>query len=125
MGRIVLALFGVLGVIASPTVGSAQAAHQERGKSTEFHLSSAIVIGDKTVKPGDYKFECKKINEVDTLVVTSLDDNDEVVRVPCIPVILPTKVQVSQYRTTKLSGTNVLTEVQIKGETVAHLIVIS
>jgi hypothetical protein len=120
MVRVLIVVVAVLAAIALPTVASAQVAHPETGRKAEFRLSSAVLIGDKTVQPGDYRFECKNIDGQHMLVVTSVDGDQEVARVPCNAVELARKAALSQLLTTKKNGIDVLTEVDIKGETIGH-----
>jgi hypothetical protein len=123
MKRFISVAFGVLALLALPALASAQATHSDANHKADFHLSVAVVVGDKTIEPGDYRFECKMIGSEHVIVVKDADSGDELARVPCKPVTLDQKVDVSQYRTVNRNGSNVLTDVRIKGETIAHTVV--
>jgi hypothetical protein len=126
MKRILIAVFGVAALMAFPAVGSAQTHHAANSPKAEFHLSQPLTVGTETLKPADYKFQCLKINGEDVLVVTSADNGREVARVPCKPEALATKTETSEIRSVpRADGSNVLSGVRIKGETVAHRVVMN
>jgi hypothetical protein len=111
----------MLAAFAFPRFAAAQATHQEDSKVTELHLSEAMVVGNTTLKPGDYRFQCKHVDGEQFLVVTSDVDRKEVARVPCTAENLPEKVKVSEFRSRSVAdGSKVLSSVRIKGETIAH-----
>ncbi len=125
MKRILIAACGVLAFVAWPVLGSAQPTHHAANSpKTDFHISQPLTVGGETLKPGDYTFQCKKINGQDVLVVTSAEDGREVARVPCRPESLATKTSVSELRSVpRPEGGNALTAIRIKGESVAHRVV--
>ena len=85
MRLVALAAAVALTIVAFPNVAAAQADHHANSKKAEFHLSSPLKVGTTTLKVGDYKFQCLRIDGVDFLVVTFADDGKEVARVPCTP----------------------------------------
>lgn len=118
-------LFGVvLSVVSLPALASAQDTHAS-SKKNQIHLSSAIVIGTKTVQPGDYYLQCRHEADGEFLVATTVVDEIEVARVPCKPVTLEAKVKESEFRTTRKDGAEVLTSARFKGETVAHTVTLN
>ena len=83
-------------------------------------------MGTKTLESGDYYLQCRVIDGAHYLVATSVVGDVEAARVPCKPETLDKKVQESEFRTTRRTdGTQVLTSVRFKGETVAHTVAIS
>ena len=105
----------------------AAVAHDHDGNSpkAEFHLSKALVVGTTTVEPGDYKFQCLFVDGTHVLVVTSVGDGREVARVPCTPEQVSGKIDMSDFRSiTRPDGTVALTAVRIKGENIAHRLVL-
>jgi hypothetical protein len=126
MKRMLIATVGALALLAFPSVGSAQTERVANSKKADFHLSQALTIGTETLKPGDYRFQCIKINGEDLLVVTSEETGREVARVPCKMEMLPAKTDVNELRTvSKADGSSVLSAVRIKGETVAHRVLMN
>lgn len=125
MSRVMLVVGAALAATALPLVAAAQAAHPESGRKAEFRLSSSVLVGGETLQPGDYRFECKKIEGVHMLVVTSVDTDKEIARVPCTAVELARKAALSQILTTRQNGVDVLTEVDIKGEAIGHRVATS
>jgi hypothetical protein len=124
MKSIVSMLCGVLASITFPVLASAQPAHAANSPKAEFHLSQPLAVGSYALKPGDYKFQCKKINGQEFLVVTSADDGREVARVPCKPEELMKKVDVSEFRSVpRPDGGQALSAVRIRGEMLAHRVV--
>jgi hypothetical protein len=124
MKDMVPVLCGVLATIAFPVLASAQPAHAANSPKAEFQLSEPLAVGSQTVKPGDYRFQCKRIDGQEFLVVTSADDGREVARVLCKPEELPKKVDISEFRSVPgPGGIQVLSSVRIAGETMAHRVV--
>ncbi len=115
--KIVVAAIALLALVALPRAASAE----EHGNSpkTDLHLSRNLVVGTTTLKPGDYTFQCLEIDGKHFLVAKTAE-GEEVVRVPCEPETLPRKNATSDFRTMSKDGTQYLTAVRIKGETVAH-----
>jgi len=121
MKRTLIATVGALALMAFPSAVSAQDQHVANSKKADFHLSQALTIGNETLKPGDYRFQCVKINGEDVLVVTDDESGREVARIPCKMESLAKKSDVNELRTvSKPDGSSVLSAVRIKGETVAH-----
>jgi hypothetical protein len=124
MMKIISVLCGVLATVAVPAFASAQPPHAVNSSKAEFQLTEPLAVGGETLKPGDYKFQCKKIGEQEFLVVTSADDGREVARVPCRPEELQKKTEISEFRSVpRPDGIHALSSVRIKGETVAHRVV--
>jgi hypothetical protein len=124
MKYIVPVMCGVLASIAFPAFASAQPAHAANSPKAEFHLSRPLAVGSETLKPGDYKFQCKKIGGQEFLIVTSADKGREVARVPCRPEELQKKIDESAFRSVpRPDGSHALSAVLIKGETMAHRVV--
>ena len=121
MIRSILVSCALLAAIALPTRASAQAVHAGNSAKAEIHLSQPLVVGAQTLEPGDYTIQCKTIEGQEYLVVTSVEDRAEVARVPCTPQTLRKKVDISEFRTVERpDGSNVLTAVRIRGESIEH-----
>ena len=122
-----IALILMLTALAlAPALASAQEVHAASSKKIEVHFSTSIVMGTKTLESGDYYLQCRVIDGAHYLVATSVLGDVEAARVPCKPETLDKKVQESEFRTTRRTdGTQVLTSVRFKGETVAHTVAIS
>ena len=119
MMRILTLTCAVLAFTALPAL--AADVHTGDSKKAEFHIAQPLVVGETTLKAGDYKFQCKMINGEHFLVVTSSEDGTEVAKVPCQPEELKTKIDMSDFRSiSRPDGTKALTSVRIKGETIAH-----
>jgi hypothetical protein len=126
MKRTLVATVAAFVVMAFPAVGSAQTEHHvANSKKADFHVSQALAVGNETLKPGDYRFQCVKINGEDMLIVTSADTGKEVARVPCKMEQLDKKTEVSELRTVTKAGANALSAVRIKGETIAHRVAVN
>lgn len=122
MKRLIVVVFGLLAMFARPAL--AQAPHQD-SKPASFHISEALVVGTTTLKPGDYKFQCKMIDGKDYLVVTSVEERAEVVRVPCTPEAIASVSTSNQFLSRSgIDGSRELTAVRIKGETIEHRLVV-
>jgi len=122
MRRTLVAVCAFVAVMALPGTGWAQMAHSGNSGKTNLHVSTALVVGDRTLKPGDYTFQCVEIDGKHFLVVKSIDDG-EITRVPCEPETLTAKVPISDFRTISHDGRQYLTAVRIKGEDVAHRLI--
>ena len=126
MKRLIVLLCAVTAVIVLPQRAVAQS-HDHEGTSpkTEFQLSRSITVGAATVTPGTYEFQCLFLDGKHFLVVTSAEDGREVARVPCTPEQLDGKVTRSDFRSVRRpDGSEALTAVRIKGETIAHRLVV-
>ena len=125
MKSLIVSLCAVAFLVALPHAAVAQH-HEGNSPKAEFHLSKTLIVGTTTVQPGDYKFQCLFIDGKDVLVVTSADDGREVARVPCTPEQLSGKIDMSDFRSiTRPDGTVALTAVRIKGENIAHRLVLN
>jgi hypothetical protein len=111
----------LLALCALPALASAQD-HQTVSKA-EVTFTEPIVVGSSTLSAGTYKFACKEIDGEHVMIVTSVATGKEVTRVPCKPMTLDRKVEVTEYRTVRTPEGKVLTDVRIKGETIAHSLV--
>jgi len=116
------AAFAVLAVVALPAGAAAQEHSHAKSPKSDLHVSEPIVVGDTTLKFGDYTFQCIEIDGKNFLVVKS-DEGKEVARVPCEAETLSSKVTSSDFRSTVKDGKRYITAVRIKGETVAHRVV--
>lgn len=126
MKRLIVSLCALALFVALPRAAAAQA-HEHEGNSpkADFHLSKALVVGTTTLEPGDYRFQCLFVDGKHVLVVTS-DDGKEMARVPCEPEQLTSKVTLSDFRSiNRPDGTVALTAVRIKGEKIAHRLVVN
>ena len=122
MKRLLLTACASLAVLLLPVVTSAQPVHADSPKVTMV-LVQDVVVGTTTLKPGEYKFQCRTFDGKTFLVVTSLS-GQEITRVPCVREMLDAKVEDSELRTLlRPDGQHALTAVRLKGETVSHRIV--
>ena len=122
--NIIAVVCGVLATVALPALASAQPPHAVNSPKAELQVTEPLAVGSETLKPGEYKFQCKRIGEQEFLVITSADNGREVARVPCRPEELQKKIEMSEFRSVpRPDGIHALTSVRIKGETVAHRVV--
>ena len=113
----------LLAALAFPLRAFSQVPHTADSRKADLHLSSSLVVGTTTLRAGDYLFQCRHIDGKDFLVVTSAENGKEVARVPCRAEALDSKASTTEFRSTKSAdGTNTLTAVRIKGESIAHRI---
>lgn len=124
MKRMISVACGMLAALVIPVLASAQVVHSETTKKADLHLTETIIVGTQTLKPGDYRYQCFTINGETFLVITR-QSGEEVARVPCTPEPLAKKAETSEIRSTTRDGKIYLTAVRIKGETVAHRIVVN
>jgi hypothetical protein len=125
MKHVALATCFALALVAFPRVAAAQADHHANSKKAEIHLSSPLTVGTTTLAVGDYKFQCIRFGDKDFLVVTTVEDGKEVARVPCTPEELMEKPSVSDMRAVPDgAGGRVLSSVRIRGEKIAHRVVV-
>jgi hypothetical protein len=124
MTRFITVLCALAVLVAVPARAADQKEHAISPK-TEFHFSHELLVGATTLKPGTYTFQCKMIGEQEFLVVTSVDEGKEVARVPCRPEELTAKIEMSDFRYTKRpDGLAQLTAVRIRGEKIAHRLIL-
>jgi len=122
--NIISVVCGVLAAVALPALASAQPPHAVNSPKAELQVTEPLAVGSETLKPGEYKFQCKRIGEQEFLVITSADNGREVARVPCRPEELQMKIELSEFRSVpRPDGIHALTSLRIKGETVAHRVV--
>lgn len=122
MIRTVVFACAMVALVAVPSRAADQTMKAKSPKA-EFTLSSEMVVGTATLKPGSYKFQCITVDDGDFLVVTN-DDGKEVARVPCRPEELKSKNDVSDFRFTRRpDGVAELTAVRIRGEKIGHRVV--
>lgn len=122
MTRIVVFACALVALVAVQAHAADQTMKAKSPKA-EFTLSSDMVVGTTTLKPGTYKFQCVTVDDGEFLVVTN-DDGKEVARVPCKPEELKAKNDVSDFRFTRRpDGVAELTAVRIRGEKIGHRIV--
>ncbi len=108
----------------APARAADQAMHAKSPKA-EFTLSHELVVGTATLKPGAYRFQCVTVGDAEFLVVTN-DEGKEVARVPCRPEELTAKNDTSDFRfTRRADGMAELTAVRIRGERLAHRVVMN
>ncbi len=98
-------------------------AHADSPKVT-ITVATATLVGTTTLKPADYRFQCKHFDGKTFLVISEVGTGKEVTRVPCEEESLTQKSEFSELRSVvKTDGTRALQSVRIKGETIAHRIV--
>jgi hypothetical protein len=124
MKRILVLACAAAVLIAHPRALFAQDHSEANSPKAEFQISKSLVVGTTTLPPGTYKFQCVFADGSHFLIVTG-EDGKELARVPCKPEQLAGKIQLSDFRSiTKPDGTQALTAVRIKGESVAHRLVL-
>ena len=109
-----------------PIRAIAQAAHEHPYDSPRATISVErdLVVGTTILKPGEYKFQCRTFDGKTFLVVTAANGK-ELARVPCVKEKLDAQVTETEFRSiAKPDGTRVLVSVRIKGESVAHTVVV-
>ena len=122
MIRNVVFACAMVALVAAPSRAADQTMKAKSPKA-EFTLSSEMVVGTTTLKPGTYKFQCVTMESGDFLIVTN-DEGKEVARVPCTPEELKSKNELSDFRFTRRpDGMAQLTAVRIRGEKVGHRVV--
>ena len=110
-------------LVALPRAVFAQDHSEANSPKAEFQISKSLVVGTTTLPPGTYTFQCVFADGRHFLVVTV--DGKELARVPCTPEQLSGKIGLSDFRSvTKPDGLQALTAVRIKGEWVAHRLVL-
>jgi len=122
-----IAAFALVAISLIPARAIAQASHDDAYVSPKatINVAQALVVGTTTLKPGDYKFQCRTFDGKTFLVITDADTGKEIARVPCVRETLNAAVTDSQFRSlARADGKRVLVSVRIKGESVAHNLVI-
>jgi len=124
MKRIFVLVCAAAFLIALPHAALGQDHSEANSPKAEFQISKALVVGTTTLPPGTYKFQCVFVDGSHFLIVTG-EGGKELARVPCKPEQLSGKIELSDFRSiTKPDGTQALTAVRIKGESVAHRLVL-
>ena len=124
MKRFIVLIAAVAVFVALPHAVFAQDHSEKNSPKAEFTVSKSLVVGTTTLEPGTYKFQCIFADGTHFLIVTS-DDGKELARVPCKPEQVSGKITLSDFRSITLpDGTGKLTAVRIKGESVAHRLVL-
>lgn len=107
-----------------PLAAAAQGAAHENSPRATITVDNPTLVGTTTLKPGEYRFQCRHIDGKTYLVVSAVESGKEIVRVPCQEEALPVKVDASQLRVVVgADGTRTLQSVRIKNDTIAHRIV--
>jgi hypothetical protein len=124
-----MAVVSLLAALLVPARAFAQAAaphnHPYDSPKATITVSQDLVVGNTTLKPGEYKFQCRTIDGRTFLVVTLANGGKEVARVLCEREQLNGAISESEFRTITRDGQKVLVSVRIKGESVAHTVVIN
>lgn len=126
--RKITAAFALVAASLLPVRATAQAGHDHPYESpkTTLTVEQPLVVGVTILKPGEYKFQCRTFGDKTFLVVTAADSNKEITRVPCVKETLNAPVTDSQFRSiARPDGKRVLVSVKIKGESVAHNVVVN
>jgi hypothetical protein len=124
MKRLILAA-AAFAVLAPPVLAAARPTHVDSPKLTVV-VAQDLVVGMTILKPGEYKFQCRMFDGTTFLVVTAVDTGKEITRVPCTQEMRENKITESEYRTlVRPDGKHSLTLVRIKGEAVAHRLVLN
>jgi hypothetical protein len=125
MKHVLLAACAAAVLFTMPVRALAQTEHADSPKAT-VTVTKPLVVGSATLTPGEYKVQCRLLAGKTFLVVTSVASGKEITRVPCVKDALDGKVRESELRSfTRPDGTNELTSVRIKGESVAHRLVVN
>jgi hypothetical protein len=124
-----MAVLGLLTALLAPARAFAQAPaphnHPYDSPKATINVERDLVVGTTTLKPGEYRFQCRTIDGRTFLVVTLANGGKEIARVPCEREQLNGAISESEFRTVIREGQQVLVSVRIKGESVAHTVVIN
>jgi hypothetical protein len=122
-----IATFALASLSLLPGRAIAQAAHDHPYDSPKATISveKDLVVGTAILKPGEYKFQCRTFDGKTFLVVTNAETGKEIARVPCVKETLDAQVTQTEFRSVaRPDGKRVLVNVRIKGEAVAHNVLI-
>ena len=120
MKRFIVLLAAVAVFAAVPRAAFAENHSEKNSPKAEFQISKPLVVGSVTLPPGSYKFQCVFEDGKHFLVVWS-DEGRELSRVPCESEQLTKKIEMSDFRSiNRPDGSQALTAVRIKGENIAH-----
>ena len=124
MKRLALVVCAAAAVLAFPVRALAQPVHPADSPKTTLTLSEDLAVGNITLKPGEYRFQCRTFEGKTFLVVSSVETGKEIARVPCVRESLAEKVKESEFVMTQLpTGMRKLTLVRIKNDMAAHRLV--
>jgi len=124
MKRTVFAIAAVF-VLLVAVRAFGQPGHVDSPKAT-VTVTQTLLVGPAILLPGDYKVQCRLIDGKTFLIVTSVETGKEVARAECERENLPEKVRETQVHVvTTGDGTQRLQSVRIKGELVAHRLLVS
>ncbi len=122
-----VAAFALVAASLLPVRAIAQTAHDHpyNSPTATINVERELVVGTTILKPGEYKIQCRTFDNKTFLVVTAANSNKEIARVPCVKETLNAPITDTQFRSVaRADGTRVLVTVKIRGEAVAHNIVI-
>jgi len=122
-----IAAFALLAASLLPVRAIAQAAHDHPYDSPKATISveKELVVGMTILKPGEYKFQCRTFDNQTFLVVTNAETGKEIARVPCVKEALNTQVTETEFRSiARADGKRVLVSLKIRGEAVAHNVIV-
>jgi hypothetical protein len=119
-------VFALVAALVLPVRAIAQTHnHPYDSPKATIAVEQELVVGTTVLKPGEYKFQCRTFNDQTFLVVTNADTGKELARVPCVKETLNAPVTDTEFRSVaRPDGKRVLVSVKIKGETLAHNVVV-
>jgi hypothetical protein len=124
-----IAVLSLLATLLMPARALAQTTaphnHPYDSPKATINVDQDLVVGTTTLKPGEYRFQCRTIDGRTFLVVTLVKGDKEIARVPCEREQLNVAISESEFRTIRRDGRHVLVSVRIKGESVAHIVVVN
>ncbi len=121
MKRVIGLFFGLIAISVLPAAAADQVQSDEVHKA-KLTVAAPTVVGDKTLKPGEYKFECRMVDGKHMMFFID-DKGAEAAKAPCAPTTIDSKVATTEYRTRNAAdGTKTLLSVRIKNETIAHTV---
>jgi hypothetical protein len=122
-----IAAFALVAASLLPVRAIAQTAHDHSYDSPKVTISveQELIVGTTVLKPGEYKFQCRTFNDKTFLVVTNAETGKELARVPCVKETLNAQVTDTQFHSVaRPDGKRVLVSLKIRGEAVAHNVVV-
>ena len=125
MKHVLLAACAAAVLLVMPARAIAQTDHADSPKAT-VTVIKPLIVGSATLLPGEYKVQCRMLAGRTFLVVSSVASGKEIARVPCEKEALSAKVRESELRSfERADGAYELRSVRIKGESVAHRLVLN
>jgi len=125
MKRTVFAIAAVFVLLLVAVRAFGQPAHVDSPKVT-VTVTQTLLVGPAILLPGDYKVQCRLIDGKTFLIVTSVENGKEIALFECERETLREKVTETQmHAITVGDGTQRLRAVRIKGELVAHRLLVS